>query len=142
MEGDQTREGKMPEIEKFVEFWGGLWERNARTLNIPLMKEMRRLLGETVINEFDIDTKKLKKEINKRKSWTVPGINGVQNFWWKKLVPVQKALSSEFKRIKSVVITPIVLGWWTTGKTVLLSKTKDLSDEKNYRPRTCLNTKY
>ena len=39
---------------------------------MPWMKEMKRLLDEkvTVINEFDIDTEKLTKEIKKRKSWT------------------------------------------------------------------------
>ena len=32
--------------------------------------------------------------------------------------------------------------WWPTGRTVLLTKTKDLSDEKNYRQITSLNTSY
>ena len=39
---------------------------NEITLNIPWIKEMKRLLGEkfTVINKFGIDTEKLKKEFN------------------------------------------------------------------------------
>ena len=44
---------------------------------------------------------KLKKEIKERKSWTAPGINGVQNLWWKKVRVAQKALLSAFKRINS-----------------------------------------
>ena len=32
--------------------------------------------------------------------------------------------------------------WWPSGGTVLFPKTKNLSDEKNYRPITCLNTSY
>ena len=32
--------------------------------------------------------------------------------------------------------------WWLKGRTVLIPKTKSLSDEKNYRPITCLNTSY
>ena len=32
--------------------------------------------------------------------------------------------------------------WWPTGRTVLLPKTKNLEDEKDYRPITCLNTSY
>ena len=32
--------------------------------------------------------------------------------------------------------------WWPTGRTVLLPKTKNLEDEKNYRPITCLNSSY
>ena len=68
---------------------------------MPAMEKVKRLFGEkiTVINEFNIDTEKLKKQINTRKSWTALGINGVQKFWWNKLVVVQKALLSAFKRI-------------------------------------------
>ena len=91
----------MPQIEKIVEFWGGIWEKNERTPNMPWMEKVKRLLGEkvTLINEFDFDTEKLTKEINKRKSWIVPGIDAVQNFWWKKLLVIQKVLLSAFKRI-------------------------------------------
>ena len=32
--------------------------------------------------------------------------------------------------------------WITHGRTVLIPKSKELSDEKNYRPITCLNTSY
>ena len=32
--------------------------------------------------------------------------------------------------------------WWPKGRTVLIPKTKSFSDEKNYRPITCLNTSY
>ena len=66
---------------------------------MPWMKEVKRLLAEVtyaVINNFDIDTEKLTKEINKRKSCTVPGIDGVKTLWWKKQVAAQKALLSTF----------------------------------------------
>ena len=80
------------------------------------MEEMKILLVEKVIviNEFDIDTEKLTKEINKRKSWTAPTIDGVQNFWWKKLVAAQKALLSVFKRIISD--HSMIPGWWPREK--------------------------
>ena len=65
--------------------------KNERTANLSYMQKVKRLLGEkvTLINKFYIDTEKLNlklKEINKRKNWTAPGIDGVQNVWWKKLV--------------------------------------------------------
>ena len=129
-EGDKTRERKIPEVEKFVKFWGCIWEKE-RTPNMVWMAEVKRLFGEkaTVINEFDIDTEKLTKEINKRKSWTAPGIDGVQKFSWKKLVATQKPLLRTYKRIFSD--SSMIPGWWSTGRTVLLAKTKDLSGEKN-----------
>ena len=99
---------------------------------MPWMEEVKRLLSEnvTVVNEFNINSEGLKKEISKRKSWTAPGIDGIQNFWWKKLVTAQKALLKVFETIK--LDNNMIPVWWPTGRTVLLPKTKDLSDEKNY----------
>ena len=45
---EETHEEKMPEMEKFVEFWGGIWEREERTPNMPWMEEIRRQLNEKV----------------------------------------------------------------------------------------------
>ena len=36
----------------------------------------------------------------------------------------------------------LITVWWPSGRTALLPKTKDLTDEINYRPITCLNTSY
>jgi hypothetical protein len=36
----------------------------------------------------------------------------------------------------------IIPEWITQGRTVLLPKLEDLSDEREYRPITCLNTCY
>ena len=40
------------------------------------------------------------------------------------------------------VDTGMIPEWWLSGRTALLPKTKNLSDEKNYRPITCLNTSH
>ena len=57
LEGDQNREGKISENENFGVAFG-----RKRAPNMPWMEEVKRLLGEkvTVINEFNIDTEKLK----------------------------------------------------------------------------------
>ena len=36
----------------------------------------------------------------------------------------------------------MIAEWWASRRTVLLPKTKNLSNEKNYRPITCLNASY
>ena len=51
-----------------------------------------------------------------------------------------KALTRAFTKIKED--NSNILAWWPTGRTVLLPKIKNLEDEKNYRPITCLNTLY
>ena len=102
LEGEEAHEGEMPEIEKFVEFWGGIWERGERTPKMQWMEEIRRQLNEKInqVNEFNITFEKVKKEVAKRKGWTAPGIGGIQNYWWKKLEPALKALPRAFTKIK------------------------------------------
>ena len=129
-------------MKNFVEFWVGIWEREEGTPNMLLMEEIRRQLNEKAnqVNEFNITFEKVKKEVAKRKGWTAPDIDGIQNYWWKKAKPAQKALTRTFTKIKEDKTN--IPTWWPTGRTVLLPKTKNLEDEKNYRPITCLNTSY
>ena len=70
----------------------------------------------------------------------MPGIDGIQNYWWKRLEPVQEALTRAFIKIKED--NKNIPVWWPTGRTVLIPKTKCLEDEKNYRNITYLNTLY
>ena len=137
-------------MEKFVKFWGVIWERERerereREERAPYkqwMEEIRKQLYEKVsqVNNFNITFEKVKKEVAKRKRWTASSIDGIQNYWWKKLEPVQKSLAREFTKINEYNTN--IPTWWLTGRTVLLPKTKHLKDEKDYRPITCLNTSY
>ena len=74
------------------------------------------------------------------KNWSAPGIDGIQNFWWKKFQGVWKALVRSFN--EWIEQPDRIPEWVTHGRTVLLPKLEDLSDEKEYRPITCLNTCY
>ena len=106
------------------------------------MEEFKAELNEKakIASQFEITEEKLRREASKRKNWTAPGIDGIQNFWWKKFIPALKALAKAFTMIYED--TTMIPEWWPSGRTVLLPKTKNLSDEKNYRPITCLNTSY
>ena len=117
-------------------------EREEITPNMPWMEVVRRQLREKVnqANDFNITLEKVKKELGKRKGWTAPGIDGIQNYWWKMLELAQEALTRAFTKIKED--NKNIPVWWPTGRTVLIPKTKCLEDEKNYRPITCLNTSY
>ena len=90
--------------------------------------------------DFTITEKKLCETIRKRKNWSAPGIDGIPNFWWKKM---NGAWSSLIQCFKQWVDQPEeILEWMTQGRTVLLPKSEDLSNERNYRQITCLNTRY
>ena len=82
LEAEEKREGEMPKMQRFVEFWGGIWVQNEPMLNLPWMEEMKAELGKraNLVSEFAITDKNIKKEIAKRKILTAPGIDGIQNF--------------------------------------------------------------
>ena len=73
----------MPEIDKFVKLWGGIWEKDDHTPNMPWVVKIREELKKriTTVKEFDISENGLISEIKKRKNWTAPGVDGIQNFW-------------------------------------------------------------
>ena len=54
----------MPEMEKFVEFWGGIWEQNELTPNMPWMEEVKAELNKkaNIVGEFGITEEKLRKK--------------------------------------------------------------------------------
>ena len=142
LEGKTVYEGGPPRMEKFVEFWAGKWEKDEKTPEMPWMEKAKIDLREKVqnVNEFTITKNKVVAEIRKRKNWTAPGIDGIQNYWWKRFQTAQKALTRAFERMKNDYdMIPV---WWPTGRTVQIPKTKDLSNEQQYRPITCLNTSY
>ena len=83
---------------------------------------------------------KLYETLTKRKNWSTPGIDGIQNFRLKKFSGVWKALVKSMNRWIEEPET--VTEWVTHGRTVLLPKSEDLSNERDYRAITCLNTCY
>ena len=58
------------------------------------------------------------------------------NFLWKKFEAAQAVLTKVFIGVKKD--NNLIPAWLPSGRTVLLPKTDDLSDEKNFRPITCL----
>ena len=72
LEAENAHEGEMAGIGKFVTFLVGIWEREERTPNMTLMKEIRRQLNEKVnyVNELSITFKKVKKKVTKGKGCT------------------------------------------------------------------------
>ena len=54
-----------------------------------------------LVSEFAITDKNMKKEIAKWKNWTAPGIDDIQNFWWKKVELTQKVLRKAFTDLYS-----------------------------------------
>ena len=137
-QGAKEKKGKVPKMKNFEDFR----EDETQTPHRKWMNMVARKLSKKVtdVQEFKIDDKKLYEMVKKRKNWTAPGIDGIQNFWWKKLTETWKAITDCFT--KWMEWPEEIHTWLTQGQTVLLAKTEDVSNKKNYHPITCLNTVY
>ena len=62
---DKKYTGKMPEINKFVEFWGGIWECEGKTTIQPWMETIEEEIHSKIqsVKEFQITEENLKKVI-------------------------------------------------------------------------------
>ena len=138
----EQQSGKIPDPEEFVGFWAAIWESEEKTNMQPWMKKIKSQIEGMVriVKEIDITEEKLKKIIKKRKNWSAPGADGIQNYWWKNFNVTWKPVINVFK--KMIDNPTSIREWFTIGMTILLPKTKDLEQVAEYRPITCLNTIY
>ena len=62
-------------------------EKDEKTPTVPWMEKAREALKAEVhkVGQFTIIEEVLTSTAKKRKNWTSPGIDGIQNYWWKKL---------------------------------------------------------
>ena len=100
-------------MKKFVQFWGDIWEKDDQTPEMPWMKSVSKQIREkiTSVKKFNITVGTLEKETKKRKNWTAPGIDGIQNFWWKKLKPAITGLRRAFEQVKDK--SNLIPVWWS-----------------------------
>ena len=141
-QGTEQLRGEVPDMRKFEEFWGGIWEDETKTANQTWKNTVAKKIREKVKNvqEFTITEKNFYDIVKKRKNWSTQGIDRIQNFWWKKLKGAWKSIIRCFTRWREQ--PEVIPDKLTQGRTVLLPKTEDLSNERNYCPITCLNTCY
>ena len=62
--------GQIHEMEKFVKFWGDIWEKDDRTSEMPWTESVSKQLKDKITNvkEFNITEETLVKETKKRKN--------------------------------------------------------------------------
>ena len=76
LEKKSNRKGHMPEMDKFIEFWGGIWKRRENTLHMPWMEEVKMQLNAKVtsVNDFNISLETVRNRSSKEK-----GMNSARN---------------------------------------------------------------
>ena len=69
--------------------------------------------------------KDLQDVAKKKKNWSIPGIDGITNYWQKTLTATRKPLARAMQIWVDDNTT--IPQWIAVGRTVLLPKAKDLS---------------
>ena len=107
------------------------------------MKEINREINNAVKTsqpEPNCSVQKWKEVITKKKNWSSPGIDGIQNFWIKKMTTAWEAEVSEINKYLNG--EKEILEWLGRGRTVLIPKSNNLTKKDKYKPITCLITIY
>jgi hypothetical protein len=137
--------GKAPSIETVHQFWSGIWgaDREEQRIESKWMKEVENELKEKIHVEHLpklIEMHHWKQLVKKRKNWTSPGPDGVQNYWIKKISVLWRQQVEFIANIQEG--NTLIDAWMGEGRTVLIPKTNDRSKVEKYRPITCLNALY
>ena len=86
------------------------------------MGEAREALKGKVhkVEQFTIKKEVLSSTAKKRKNWTSPGTDDIQNYWWKMLNSAQRALVRTYDAIKED--NNMILQWWPLGHSFITKK--------------------
>lgn len=133
-----------PTVDLVEDFWRGIYEQTTPlNVNTPALTQFEAFCRRTPHNEIlpqPINIEEVHSALEGSKNFAAPGPDGINNFWWKKFPSSHRHLARVFNSWLNGE-QPIP-AWFVEGRTVLIPKTGDLSDPKNYRPITCLNSCY
>ena len=116
--------GNPPNIEEFEDFWANIWETERKiNRDANWMNEIKREINNEVKTSHpkpNCSVQKWKQVIIKKKNWSSPGIDGIQNYWIKKMTALWQAEVNEInKYLNSEKEIP---EWLGRGRTVLYTK--------------------
>ena len=136
--------GNPPNIEEFEDFWANIWETEGKiNRDANWMNEIKREINNEVKTSHlkpSCSVQKWKEVIIKKKNWSSPGIDGIQNYWIKKMTAVWHSEVNEINKYLNG--EKEIPEWLGRGRTVLIPKSNDLTKKEKYRPITCLITMY
>nr|CAH7766629.1 unnamed protein product [Callosobruchus chinensis] len=133
-----------PTADRVEAFWRGVYEQpkplQADTPVLTQFESVCRRTPNVNVLRHPINTEEILGALRGAKNFAAPGPNGINTYWLKKFPSCHRHLARVFNSWLNQE-QPIP-AWFVEGRTVLLPKTGDLSEPKNYRPITCLNACY
>ena len=129
-----------PSTDTIINFWSNIWSKQVyqNENSAWIFKDFK---NEWNAMEFqNISENLLKNIVRKCKSWKCPGIDFIQNFWYKQFTCTHKPLSRIFT---SFLYNPHLMPTlFVSGNTLLIPKNEHTEDPSCYRPITCLPSIY
>ena len=139
---DVIENNSVPSEDELKAYWAELWENQKyHDDSAKWIKEEEERYKNIEEMEFsDISKEDIATVTGRLKNWKAAGIDGVQNFWYKKFIVLHEVLA--------IICTRLIKGeeelprFTTKGITHLLPKNTDTANPSQYRPITCLPTLY
>nr|CAI5831945.1 unnamed protein product [Callosobruchus analis] len=133
-----------PTVDRVEAFWRDVYEQpkplQADTPALAQFESVCRRTSNTNVLRHPINTEEIVGALRGAKNFAAPGPDGINTYWLKRFPSCHRHLARVFNSwLNQEQPIPV---WFVEGRTVLLPKTGDLSDPKNYRPITCLNACY
>lgn len=139
----QTPKHESPSVEEVEAFWKALYEQESVLQDTPVLGRFERYCNRLITEESElaeITSTDIRQRLATSKNFTAPGPDGINSFWWKSFPSIHEHIARIFNEF--LLGNKPIPSWLVEGRTVLIPKTGDLSNPKNYRPITCLNTLY
>ena len=137
MSGKPSGEKVMPDAEKSVRFWSGIWDndiqhnRRAEWLD-EVRKEVKGMSQKNVIT-----AEMMRNKVRKLTNWKAPGPDGVQGYWLKNLPSLHDRIVGHMNDM--INSTKNIPDWLTKGRTVVCQKDSQTGNAvDNFRPISCL----
>ncbi|XP_030746059.1 uncharacterized protein LOC115874901 [Sitophilus oryzae] len=133
-----------PTTEEVENFWKDLYgEVRPLRYNTPALEQFKVFAqNHRTANEpkHQITEEEVQQALQGTKNFSAPGPDCINAYWWKKLTSTHLHLARIFDTWLHG--NQQIPSWVVEGRTVLIPKSGDLSQPKNYRPITCLNACY
>jgi hypothetical protein len=129
-----------PQKQEVINFWENLWSNPVLHNNQCSWIKDEKINNSTIpkMTNDSITSEDIERIIKKLHNWKAPGLDKIQNYWWKNFPSLHKPLTIHINRI---IQTPELMpDYLNEGITYLKCKSDNTADPKNYRPITCLNT--
>jgi hypothetical protein len=142
MTGEADQANEIPTKEEVTEFWTGIWSNKVehRSEAYWIQEVEQKMMQTQPMQDEPVTEAQLKVVIRRLKNWKAPGLDKIQNYWYKKLTATHRVL---LVKINEYLNNPnSVPEFFTQGVTYMKPKKGDTRNPAKYRPIACLPTAY